>query len=141
MEDIVKENMQNVRAANKLIEDRLTIYSSNQSQLSAEYVKLNSEICPAILGDNGKKTICQIRANSVMDEYNMIEVDKYSLTETLNKQTEEYNDLLNTIRKMQGTKFSIEDINYAIKIGVELPISLFGDLISNDDCIYILLDS
>lgn len=133
----VNNKMMSIISDNRDIENRIIMYSSNQDLMIKDISKLNREICPSIVTNNNEKALCMLRANALEDEYNMLEVQKYQLKETLAKQRTAYQTFLETSYKITATKYTLNEINQMINSGVTVSYSKYADMVSNDDCIYI----
>jgi hypothetical protein len=137
--DIVNNALVDIMKKNSEIESNLVTYTSNQDLMLADMSKLRREICPSILSNNNQKAMCILRANTIEDQYNFIEVQKYQLNERLARQRRLYQMFIDTSYKMKASKFTLYEVNEIIKTGVAISYSKYADLISNDDCLYVAI--
>lgn len=128
LSSILISNNNNIRS----IDD----HTSNQILLNAMYAKLREETCPALV-NNKDKALCTLRTNAIQDEYNIHEIEKYSLQEKLQNQRVVYYELLETKKRIDNTSFTIADIKDIVSVKVPITYSKYADMISNDDCLYI----
>ena len=139
IQPLVNEKIKELFQDMKNINLSLDTYTSNQNDLTLEYQKLKQSTCPSIVDDNKKYVQCMMVMNNVTDNYNMIESDKYYLKEVLEKKRTEYYNFIDAAEKIRTTKFTLDEINDAIQVGAEIDYFKYADLVSNDDCIYVLL--
>lgn len=133
----VNKIMMSIITDNRDIENKIIMYSSNQDLMMKDISKLNREICPSIATNNNEKALCMLRANALEDEYNLLEVQKYQLKETLAKQRILYQTFLETSYKINTSKYTLKDINQMINTGITVSYSKYADMVSSDDCLYL----
>lgn len=135
---IVANKMTNILKSNNDIVQQIALHTSNQLILNEKYAQMKIETCPSVLNNN-TKALCVLQTNAIQDEYNMLETEKYSLNDILQKQRTVYYDLVETKKKIDNMKLTITDINIFIKPKVPIQYSKYADMISNDDYLYIML--
>ncbi len=132
----VNNKLSNILISNNNIISSIDDHTSNQILLNMMYAKLREETCPALV-NNKDKALCTLRTNAIQDEYNIHEIEKYSLQEKLQNQRVVYYELLETRKRIENTSFTIADIKDIVSLKVPITYSKYADMISNDDCLYI----
>ncbi len=133
---VVNNKLSNILISNNKIIHSIDEHTSNQVLLNAIYAKLREETCPSLV-NNQEKALCTLRTNAIQDEYNIHEIEKYSLQENLQNQRVVYYELLETKKRIDNTSYTIADIKDIVSLKVPITYSKYADMISNDDCLYI----